>query len=60
MNHSLRLLHKRDHKEKELTGLKLQCDLCDEDVIRRKAWFETKKKEYEQWKTENKIEGINF
>lgn len=60
MEHSIKTYKKRDQFEKQLAGLTMQLDLCDEEKIKRKKTLEKKLKQYQDWKLENKINGINF
>lgn len=60
MEHSIKTYKQRDQKERELNALQMQLDLCDEEKIRRKKVFDKKLTQYQEWKKNEKINGINF
>ena len=60
MEHSIKTYKKRDQFERELTGLKMQLELCDEEKLRRQKIYDKKLKQYQEWKVTNKINGITF
>lgn len=60
MEHPVHLYKKRDQKERELTSYETQVDACDQALIKRRALYKVKLENYQKWKEENKINGINF
>lgn len=53
-------LKARDKKEARLTTLKHQITIHDEHKHRMQVYFDKELAAYQEWKTENKMEGLIY
>ena len=57
---TLQIMRKRDNKERDLRSYQMAISLVDVDAHNRKEEFALKVSNYQEWKKENSIEGIQF
>ena len=60
MAYTLQTMRKRDHKEKELKTLHMSMNVVEQDAHVRRAQFDKKLEDYQQWKKAEGIEGVFY